>query len=59
MTFHHHHHATPVVEEPQSPPTTPQLQQPDNWLYEIRQKGQTTACYVMVQNVQVRKVIAS
>jgi len=53
MTFHHQYHHAAPVEEPQSPPSTPELQpQPDNWLYEIRQKGQPTACYVMVQNVQ-------
>jgi hypothetical protein len=28
--------------------------QPDNWLYEIKQKGDSQTCYVMVQNVQVR-----
>lgn len=27
--------------------------QPDNWLYEIKQKGQTDACYVMVPKVSV------
>lgn len=29
--------------------------QPENWLYEIKQKGQdsTNTCYVMVQNVRV------
>lgn len=29
-------------------------QQPDNWLYEIKQKGNSQTCYVMVQNVKVR-----
>lgn len=28
--------------------------QPDNWLYEIKQKGNSQTCYVMVQNVKVR-----
>lgn len=30
--------------------------QPENWLYEIKQKGQdrTNTCYVMVQNARVR-----
>lgn len=32
----------------------PQQPLPDNWLYEIRQKGKnTTPYYVMVQNVKV------
>ncbi|CAO1338080.1 unnamed protein product, partial [Diamesa tonsa] len=25
--------------------------QPENWLYEIKQKGNASTCYVMVQNV--------
>lgn len=52
MTPHQHHYST-------QPPTDIAVQarlaqQPDNWLYEIRQKGQDTACYVMVQNAKVR-----
>jgi hypothetical protein len=27
--------------------------QPENWLYEIKQKGDSQTCYVMVQNVKV------
>lgn len=27
--------------------------QPENWLYEIKQKGNSQTCYVMVQNVKV------
>lgn len=27
--------------------------QPENWLYEIKQKGDTQTCYVMVQNAKV------
>lgn len=27
--------------------------QSENWLYEIRQKGQKDPCYVMVPNVKV------
>lgn len=28
--------------------------QPKNWLYEIKQKGDSQTCYVMVQNAKVR-----
>lgn len=28
--------------------------QPENWLYEITQKGNSQTCYVMVENVKVR-----
>jgi hypothetical protein len=27
--------------------------QPEKWLYEIKQKGNSQTCYVMVQNVKV------
>lgn len=27
--------------------------QPKNWLYEIKQKGDSQTCYVMVQNAKV------
>lgn len=27
--------------------------QPENWLYEIKQKGDSQTCYVMVQNAKV------
>lgn len=41
---HHHHHVQPTVAAAAS----------ENWLYEIKQKGQdsTNTCYVMVQNVK-------
>lgn len=29
------------------------LRQPENWLYEIWQKGQDSPCYVMVPNAKV------
>jgi hypothetical protein len=32
---------------------TYQPRQPDNWLYEIKQKGDSKTCYVMVQNAKV------
>lgn len=32
---------------------TYQHQQPKNWLYEIKQKGDSQTCYVMVQNAKV------
>ncbi len=32
---------------------TYQHRQPDNWLYEIKQKGDSKTCYVMVQNAKV------
>lgn len=58
MTLPHHTTAHHAPTEPQSPTRQQSVDlQADNWLYEIRQKGQNTACYVMVQNVQVRKVI--
>lgn len=33
---------------------TYQPRQPENWLYEIKQKGDPKTCYVMVQNAKVR-----
>lgn len=30
------------------------MRQPENWLYEIWQKGQDSPCYVMVPNAKVR-----
>lgn len=29
------------------------IRQPENWLYEIRQKGVESTCYVMVPNANV------
>lgn len=31
--------------------------QPKNWLYEIKQKGDSQICYVMVENAKVRMKI--